>query len=210
MTSNYILSFTAVSLAIYETETIANLYNEKEDWGSILHDVVEENILQKGTVATRKREFRELKKRVSTLTIEQRKLYSTGSSSDIRNLAILGCFKLYPFIYQFSSEVIREKLLLFDFTILNSDYEAFYESKRIAYDKLNLISEGTQYKLKQVMFKILEQAEFIDSVKNKNIQKPYLSEELERLIVADNPTYLSAFLYSNSDIRERIERYQCR
>lgn len=103
---------------------------------------------------------------------------------------------------------MRNKLLLFDFQILNSDYESFYDSKRATYDNLNTISEGTQYKLKQVMFKMFEQAEFIDSVKNKNIQKPYLSQELIQLIIKNDPKYLTAFLYSDNEINEYIKRYR--
>jgi len=121
---------------------------------------------------------------------------------------MLSCFKLYQFISDFAIEVIRNKLLLFDFQLINSDYESFYDSKRVAYDNLNTISEATQYKLKQVMFKMFEQAGFIDSVKNKNIQKPYLSVELIKLIVQDDPKYLSAFLYNDNEIKEYIKRYR--
>lgn len=208
MTSKYLLSYTAVSLQAYEVETIVNLYKETLDWKSVQMRVVEDNILQKGTIATRKREFIEFKRRVQTLTHAQLEFYQNASGSDVKNLAMLSCFKLYQFIYDFATEIMRNKLLLFDFQLLNSDYESFYDSKRVAYDNLNTISEATQYKLKQVMFKMFEQAEFIDSVKNKNIQKPYLSQELIKLIVHDDPKYLSAFLYNDNEINEHIKRYK--
>ena len=208
MTSKYLLSYTAVSLQTYATETIANIYKETLDWDNIAKSVIEDNALQKGTIATRKREFIEFKRRLQTLTSEQLSYYTDATSSDIKNLTMLSCFKLYKFIFDFATEVMRNKLLLFDFQLINSDYEAFYDSKRVAYDNLNTISEGTQYKLKQVMFKMFEQAEFIDSVKKKNIQKPYLSEELIKLIVQDEPKYLSAFLYSDNEINEYIKRYK--
>lgn len=207
MTSKYLLSYTAVSLQAYETETIANLYRETFDWNIVAKSVIDDNALQKGTIATRKREFIELKKRLQTLTEEQLAYYEDASSSDIKNLTMLSCFKLYNFIFDFAVEVMRNKLLLFDFQLINSDYESFYDSKRIAYDNLNTISEASQYKLKQVMFKMFEQADFIDNIKNKNIQKPYLSEKLIKLIVQDNPKYLGAFLYSDYEINENIKRY---
>lgn len=208
MSSKYLLSYTAVSLQSYESELIANLYEESQDWISVEKSVIEENALQKGTVATRKREFIEFKRRLQSLTPEQLSYYQEATSSDVKNLTMLSCFKLYEFIYDFATEIMRNKLLLFDFQLINSDYESFYDSKRVAYDNLNTISEGTQYKLKQVLFKMLEQAEFIDSVKNKNIQKPYLSENLIKLIVEDDPKYLSAFLYSDNEIQEHIKRYR--
>lgn len=208
MSSKYLLSFTAASLQAYESEIIANLYKETLDWDSVFKSVVEDNALQKGTIATRKREFVEFKKRLQTLTPEQLSYYEKATSSDVKNLTILSCFKLYAFISDFATEIMRNKLLLFDFQLINSDYEAFYDGKRMAYDNLNTISESTHYKLKQVMFKMFEQADFIDSVKNKNIQKPYLSEELIKLIVQDDPKYLSAFLYSDNEINEHIKRYK--
>ena len=206
--AKYILSYTAASLSPYDSEVIASLYLELKDWESVRKSVVDDNALQKGTVSTRKREYGELKKRLETLTPAQLAFYEDASSTEVKNLTILSCFKLYQFIYNFSTEIMRKKLLLFDFQVLNSDYESFYDSKRVAYDKLNTISEATQKKLKQVMFKMFEQAGFIDSVKNKNIQKPYLSERLIELIVQDDPKYLSAFLYSDNEINELTKRYQ--
>ena len=208
MASKYLLSYTAVSLQAYATETIANLYKETLDWDSVRKSVIDDDALQKGTISTRKKEFIEFKKRLQTLTPEQLAYYEDASSSDVKNLTMLSCFKLYKFINDFATEIMRNKLLLFDFELINSDYEGFYESKSITYDNLNTISEATQYKLKQVMFKMFEQSGFIDSVKNKNIQKPYLSEELIKLIVQDDPKYLSAFLYSDNEINEHIKRYK--
>lgn len=208
MALKYLLSFTAVSLQAYEAETIALFYKEAFDWDDVAKSVVEDNALQKGTISTRKREFIEFKRRLQSLTPEQLAYYEQASSSDIKNLTMLSCFKIYKFISDFATEVMRNKLLLFDFQLINSDYEAFYDSKRVAYDNLNTISEATKYKLKQVMFKMFEQADFIDSVKNKNIQKPYLSEELLKLIIQDNPTYLGAFLYSDNEINDYIKRYR--
>jgi len=208
MTSKYLLSYTAVSLQTYETETIAALYRETFDWKSVARSVIDDNALQKGTIATRKKQFSEFKKRLLSLTSEQLAYYEKATSSDVKNLTMLSCFKLYAFISDFATEIMRNKLLLFDFQLINSDYEAFYDSKRVAYDNLNTISEATQYKLKQVMFKMFEQAGFVDSVKNKNIQKPYLSVELIKLIVQDDPKYLSSFLYDDNEINEHIKRYK--
>jgi len=204
----YILSYTSASLSTYESEVVAGLYLKSGDWLRVRESVIDDNVLQKGSLTGRKRLFIELKKRLETLTPEQLAFYEDASSSDVKNLTMLSCFKLYRFIYDFATEMMRKKLLLFDFQVLNSDYESFYDSKCVAYENLNSISEGTQKKLKQVMFKMFEQAGFIDSVKNRNIQKPYLSEELTQLIVHDDPKYLSAFLYSDNDINEQIKRYQ--
>jgi hypothetical protein len=71
MASKYLLSYTAVSLKAYEAETIAHLFIETSDWDRVAKSVIEDDVLQKGTVATRKREFIEFKRRLQTLTREQ-------------------------------------------------------------------------------------------------------------------------------------------
>lgn len=205
--AKYLLSYTSASLSAYELQTIAALYLETGDWESVGRRVLEENALQKGTVASRKRLFRELKKRLQTLTDAQLAFFADASGSEAKNLAMLSCFKLYGFIYDFATEVMRSKLLLFDYQLLDSDYESFYESKSVAYGNLNEISESTQKKLRRVMFRMFEEAGLIDSVKGKHIRKPYLSDELTRLIVKDDPKYLSGFLCSDAEIKTLKARY---
>jgi len=201
----YILSFTAATLLVYENEVVVDLFLECRDWERVRREVVENNLLQKGTISTRKREFHEIKKRLQTLNDEQLSFFKEANGSDVKYLVLLSCYKTYKFIYDFVSEVIRDKILLFDYHLLDSDYERFYESKSLLYNNLNTITPNTRYKIKQVMFRMLEQAEIIDSAKNKNIQKPYLSKKLIKLIVQDDPRYLKGFLYSDGDIREFIE-----
>lgn len=203
----YILSFTAASLLSHENEVIVDFYFQTNDWHIVQTEVIENNLLQKGTISTRKREFVEIKNRLETLTSSQLQFFKDANSSDIKYLCLLSCFKLYQFLFDFSSEVLRSKILLFDYQILNSDYESFYDSKSHSYDNLNTVSETTRYKIKQVMFKIFEQSEIINSVKNKNLQKPYISEDLIKLIVLDNPKYLRAFLCSDNEIETYIKRF---
>ena len=105
------------------------------------------------------------------------------------------------------TEVISKKVLMFDYKILNSDYETFFESKKYAVEQLENITEATQYKLKQVLFRILEEAMIIDNTKSKNILKPHLSAEVIKLIIKDNPIYLKAFLYTDYEIEKMKERF---
>lgn len=208
MASKYLLSFIALSLRAYESEEIANLYMQTSSWDSVAKSVIEDDLLQKKTISTRKREFVEFRGRLQTLSSEQLAYYKDATGSDVKNLTLLSCFKMYRFIYDFATETMRNKLLLFDLEILDSDYESYYDSKRVAYDSLNTIADSTKKKLKQMMFRIFDEADFIDNTKNKNIQKPYLNEELIKLIVLDDPKYLSAFLYSDNEINEYIKRYR--
>lgn len=207
MNNDYIFSYTAATLMLHETNEVMKKYLEYKDWNKVKEIVIEENIMQKQSVSSRKRVFTEIKRRIETLSNEQLEYVNESSSSDIRNFIFLTILKTYRFIFEFMTEVISKKVLMFDYKILNSDYETFFESKKYAVEQLENITEATQYKLKQVLFRILEEAMIIDNTKSKNILKPHLSGEVIELIIKDNPIYLKAFLYTDYEIEKMKERY---
>lgn len=207
MNNDYIFSYTAATLMLHETDEVMKRYLEYKDWDKVKDLVIEENIMQKQSVSSRKRVFTEIKRRIESLTSNQLEFINEANSSDIRNLVFLSILKTYRFIFEFMAEVISKKVLMFDYKILNSDYETFFESKKYAVEQLENITEATQYKLKQVLFRILEEAIVIDNTKSKNILKSHLSGEVIELIVKDNPVYLKAFLYTDYEIEKMKERY---
>jgi len=58
----YILSYTTASLSVYESEVMAGLYLESGDWSRVRESVIDENVLQKGSLTGRKRLFIEVQK----------------------------------------------------------------------------------------------------------------------------------------------------
>ena len=199
---DYSLSLTAASLMSFETEQVSLLYLEHKNWEVVKNLVVDDNIMQKGTISTRKREFAEIKKRLLTITDNDLEFISHCTTDELKLYCLFLCSKTYRIIFEFISEVIRDKYLMFDYSILDSDYARFFESKMMNSKKLQKITENTEYKIKQVIFKILEQSTLIDSSKLRNIQKPYISEDLERVIAKNNPRFLSSFLYADAEIQK--------
>ncbi|MFA6740933.1 MAG: DUF1819 family protein [Arcobacteraceae bacterium] len=207
MNNEYIFSYTAATLMMNETDEVIKKYLEYKDWDKVKDTVIEENIIQKQSVSSRKRVYIELKRRIETLTPAQLVYIEEASSSDIRNLIFLSILKTYKFIFEFMIEVISKKVLMFDYKILNSDYESFFESKKNSIETLENITENTAYKIKQVLFRILEESMIIDNTKNKNIVKPHLSSEVAELIIKDNPIYLKAFLYTDYEIQKLKDKF---
>jgi len=185
----------------FEIQQVAELYLEYQDWAKTQQLIVDENLLQKGTISTRKREFAELKKRLKELSSDEMRFIVTCTTDELKLFCLYLCARTYRLIYEFVVEVIREKYLMFDYLILESDYTRFIESKTASSLKLQKITEKTQYKIKQVIFRILEQSTLIDSAKTKNIQKPYISQELESIVAKSCIKYLTIFLYSDTDIK---------
>ena len=191
----------------YETEQVAKLYLEYNDWKIVSRMVVEDNILQKGTVSTRKREFREIKKRLIKLSRDEMLFLTTATVDELKLYCLVLCAKTYRLIFEFISEVLRDKYLMFDYVIYNSDYATFIESKIASSVKLQNSAEKTKNKIKQVIFRILDQASLIDSSKTRNIQKPYISDELQNIVSQYDVKFLACFLYANGEIETIGEKY---
>jgi len=205
-TKKYSFSFTGASALISETLVIAKEYRKLNDWNTVQISLSDNNHLNKVKQGTFKREFSEIKKRLSLITPNQLQLMIQGSYEEAKFIILLSLVKAYPYLFDFIVEVLLNKYLLFDRTLLNSDYTRFVNSKSLQHPELEKITETTSKKVKQVVFKLLEQVGLITNIKNGIILKPFLSSEITRVILDDDPVYLSAFLYSNQEIKVLIEK----
>ena len=199
---HYQLSFTALSLATAEMKEIARLYLQTKDWEKVQKSVVEENILQKTKISTRKRIFQEIKKRIEHLTETELEILAFHSYDEARLIALLSLYKTYRFLFDFAVEVLRKKLLLFDTNLLQSDYETFIESKKLGYENLQTLAPTTATKIRQITFRIFKEAGLLQDGK---IQKPLLSPSITQAILGDNPIYLQGFLLSDQEIQAMIK-----
>jgi len=142
----------------------------------------------------------EYTKRLETLTHEQTQLLIDGILPTQKQIAFLAICKTNAFIRDFTVEVLREKMLLFDYEVSDGEFISFLRRKSETHPELEEISENTSYKIKQVTFKILEQAGIIDSIKARNIVPQLVEKEVLKAIANDNKEWLKVLLLSDSDI----------
>lgn len=202
----YTFSFTGASALIAETLVIAEEYNRLKDWKAVEKSLLDNNLLNKVKQATFKREFSEIKKRLSLLTQDQLQLMIHGSLDDAKAMILLSLIKAYTFLRDFIVEVIRNKYLLFDTVISDIDYIRFVNTKSLSHNELNAITEVTAKKVKQVVFKLLEQVGLITQARNGSILKPILNGKVIDVIIDDDPALLSAFLFSNEEIKTLLQK----
>lgn len=205
---DYQLSMTAAALRYHEAKIVADLFIETRDWRVVETRVMSDNLLQKSTSATAKREFGELKHRLSTLSETTLRAFATANLTELKYLAFLSCVKYYRLLGDFMIEVVRNKVQMFDYQILESDWANFIESKKTHVQKIGQSSETTLKKIRQVIFKILADAGIIDDIKHRIIQPPLLSREFQRIVCRESPALLAAFLLSDTDIRKSCEEAQ--
>ena len=198
--NKYTFSFTGASALIAETLVIAEEYERLKDWDKVQKALIDNNLLNKVKHATFKREFREIKKRLSLLTSAQIQLMISGSHDDAKAMILLSLAKTYIFFKDFILEVLRNKYSLFDTVLTEADYTRFFNVKNLSHSELSGITETTAKKAKQVIFKLLEQVSLISVAKNGRIIKPVLSQQALEVIILDDPAILGSFLFSNEEI----------
>ncbi len=193
-TDKYDFTFTASSLRLTDMVLVANASLENRQIDFV-------NELGGGKSATGKRLMSEFSKRLSTLTKSQVDVLIHGDLNDQKHIALLSVCKRNKFIRDFIIEVVREKVLLFDFQITEGDYVSFYRRKFELHPEMEKLTLITEKKIRQVTFKILEQAGIIDNIKTRRIQPQIIDKKVIDAIKADNPNWLKILLLSDADIK---------
>jgi hypothetical protein len=189
----YEFSFTASSLRLKEMLMMAEAQLSKQDFDYV-------NILGNGKSATGKRHYSELNKRISHFTDKQLHFFVNTDTSSQKQLAFLSVCKSYGFIRDFVVDILREKYLVFDYDITEGDYNSFLRRISDLHPEIDDFTDTTIQKLRQVLFKILEQVGLIESVKNKRIIPQFLDSKLIDVILEDNIAWMKIYLMSDMDI----------
>lgn len=196
----YSFSFTATSLRTKEFVELAK-------WDDLTQTKELEIQIGNGKESTGRRMLAEFKRWIEALTSEQIEVLKNGTFKEQNQIAFLAVCKTYDFIKEFVIEVVRDKYLLFDYEITDGDYLSFFRSKSYQYEELEDLTDLTQAKIKQVIFRMLEQAGIIDTVRSRMIQPQIVEESVLRAILSENKEFLKFFLFSEMDINKLSEVY---
>lgn len=192
----YDFSFTASSLRLNDFLIVARAQYDNTEVDYI-------NDLGGGKSSTGKRMLGEFKKRISQLTSAETELLIHGDLITQKHIALISICKTYTFIREFLIEVVREKYLVYDYEISDGDYLRFYRRKFELHEEMRSLTDLTEKKIKQVLFKILEQSGLINDIKHRIIQPQLVDNNLVSVIARDNPNWLKVLLISDIDI-ERV------
>jgi len=189
----YSLSYTAASLRIQDTIRVAEAIQNSDFEG------LDERI-GNGKTSTGRRIRRELEKRLKSLTDDQLDFLLSAGLDDAKKMAFVAVCKTYQFIYEFVVEVLREKIVQLDVQISQGEYLSFFNRKCELHPELEELTQNSKDKIRQVLFRMLEEVKLIDNVRSKNIQPQFLSTEFQETLRTDDPQLLRIFLMPNADI----------
>ena len=192
------MSFTAGALLQPESVTIANLYLEVGDWDLVKEKVIAENLLQSRALSTLKRLSHEIIARLETLNIDELTLLTESEYQDQAYMLWIAICRYYQFIADFATEVLRERFITFKPDLQHSDFDTFLNRKCDWHSELDSLSISTRKKLRQVLFKMLRDANFLDS--KNNIQATMLSSRLIETIKHNDSRDIKYFAISENAI----------
>ena len=191
LNDKYTMSYTACRLVCAETKKVAELYLEERDWKKVAKIAFDTNLLQYRTQNALKRTLSEIISRLKKLPEEALLILVNGTPYEQNQILWLAVCLRYSFIYDFAIEVVKEKYNSMQSKITQLDYDAFFNSKLNWHDELDKLTDSTRYKLKQILFKMLKEAEIVDS--DNCILTTFVSPRVIEIINNYDSKYLGIF-----------------
>lgn len=206
---SYNLTFTAGALLMNETCAVAEVFLETgRDWEITKERTFKENLMEKDKVSTNKRFFSLVKQRIEALNEDELDLLVSGSNSVKRLILLLAICKAHALIFDFIVGNVRDCFFNMNEKVTHANFNEFFNEKKYIHPELESITDLTINKIRQVVFRILEQSELIESIDTGILQRPYLPEKVEEMIVKDDPKWLGIYLYSNNEINNARSLYE--
>ncbi|QSV44986.1 DUF1819 family protein [Geobacter benzoatilyticus] len=197
------MSFTAGGLFLRESVEIAELFLTQGDWKAVRYMALNQNLIQSRTASSSKRVCREICLRLEKLHEAELNVLIEGSLQEQQQILWVGICRRHRFIYEFASEIIREKYLQINLDLRPEDYDAFFNAKAEWHDELEQLTESTRNKLRQVVFRMLREADIL--TKANSINPVILSAQVARAVASHSPDDLKIFPLSDRDIRELLQ-----
>ena len=188
------LSFTSIALGLNDFALLIRQYHETQDWAETLARVDAGNLLQRQSTHSTRRVFREIRQRIEHLSAQTLSEFPDAPLEDQRSIAFLAVCKCYRFIFDFVHLVLRDKLVVFDYALLDEDFAGFWNRMAVDHPELEELSDSTRKKIRQVTVRILVEAGLLSGTKSPTITPVLLSASMEAIIEREGRQYRDAFL----------------
>jgi len=198
---SYSLGFTAASLRPELARIVAECYLATGNWDLTKDRILSSNALQCQSANSAIRLERELRQRLRTLTHDQVSLLARATAEDRGAISWLAACKHIQFVFEFASEVLRDKLALLDPVLRLSDYETYVENKALVHPELTGLTPSSNGKIRRVLLRMLSEAGLLVSGTALGaVERPVLSPSVIGVITADSPSWLAGFLVPDTEI----------
>ena len=189
--NKYSMAFTTGSLLHPETTKVIDLYVDLQDWKAVSKSAIDSNVLQYRTEGALKRTLSEIISRLKLLDSKAIDIIYKGTPQEQLQILWFAVCLRYPFIREFASEVLYEKHKMLQLEVTQLDFDAFFNEKLNWHEELETLTDATRYKLKQILFKMLREAEIVD--KNNFLTTTLVTPNVREVVESYNKEYLRIF-----------------
>jgi hypothetical protein len=151
----------AGSLLIPESRIIAKLLLDQADENKWQKAIIIDNVLQKKNPATAKRQTRLIRNRLELMTPEFWSLIINPSTEVITQALLAASIKQSHLLGDFLDQVFRDRWRTFKQNLMAKDWEDYMEICAQVDSDVTLWKESTRNKLRQVVFRIFAEAQYI-------------------------------------------------
>lgn len=171
------------SLMIRESQIIADLLLKKPDASQWNNAIVDENILQKPSVASAKRNAATIKKRLEGFDeIFLQKLAYSGTE-EATQLMFAATLMNSTLLSDFMRSIVSDARRMFRESLNVDDWLHFWEGQTRLYPALGDMTPSSTYKVSQVAFKVLADAGYIENTKNRRLMNVYISPDVRQILL---------------------------
>ena len=182
-TQRYNGEIVAGSLLTMESRKIARLLLDNANPDAWHQAIVIDNILQKRSPATAKRQAKLIKNRLSLMEPELWDIIVRGSSDVTVQALLAAAIKHSTLLGDFMDTVIRQHWRTFIKKLDNKDWKDFIETCVQVDPGIEQWKASTLSKLKQVIFRILAESKYIDNTKNLQLMPVLVIPEIRQCLL---------------------------
>jgi hypothetical protein len=188
--SFYNAEISAGSLMPLECKRVAKLLLTQPDEEAWVNAIEVENILQKKTVATARRQARLIRKRLSTLDPDGWQLIAQRESEVANQLLLASAIKHSQLLGDFMRNVYANRQRRLETAIIATDWKDFLTECAHQDPLVAKWSESTKDKLFQVIVRILVESKYLSSSKTMAITPRALHPEVRQYLQTRDENYV--------------------
>jgi hypothetical protein len=188
--TRYNAEISAGSLLPLESRRIATLLLSDPDPSAWQHAIETENILQKKTPATARRQARLLQRRLTTLDAQAWQMIAERESEVVIQLLLAAAVKHCLLLGDFMLRVYADRQRRLEPALSPIDWQDFLAECAHHDAAVAGWSDSTKAKLFQVIVRILSEAKYLESARSMKLTPQSLHPDVRRYLSTHDETYV--------------------
>lgn len=180
----------AGSLLPLESRRIAKMLLTVPDEAAWQHAIEIDNLLQKKTVATARRQATLLRKRLTTLEATAWQMIAERETEVVNQLLLAAAVKHSQLLGDFMRQVYADCQRRLDPALTLSDWQSYLSECAHHDAAVSGWSDSTKAKLFQVIVRILVETKYLESARSMKLTPQSLHPDVHRYLVTHHETYV--------------------